>query len=99
MLMIVGTVRVPPGSVDSARAHMHAVINASRGEEGCLAYSYGEDVLDPGLIHVVERWRDWGAFHAHGNSAHADAWRALWPELGLKERDLVAYEVGEARSV
>jgi quinol monooxygenase YgiN len=99
MLMITGTVRIPAENLAAARKHMEAVIKASRAEAGCLEYSYGEDVLDPGLIHVVERWRDWDAFRAHGQAPHADAWRQRWPEIGLSDRHLDAYEIGDPRPV
>ena len=33
---------------------MHKMIASSRDEPGCLHYSYAEDVLEPGLIHVTE---------------------------------------------
>jgi quinol monooxygenase YgiN len=99
MLMIVGTVRIPADKLAAARQPMATVIEASRAEAGCLEYSYGEDVLDPGLIHVLERWQDWDAFRAHGKAPHADAWRACWPELGLYDRRLDAYEIGEPQPV
>ena len=74
---------------------MRAMIEASCAEGGCLAYSYAEDVLDPGLIRVSELWRDGAALEAHFRSAHIAEWRAAWPRLGLGERDLRRYEVGE----
>ena len=99
MLMIAGTVRIPAETLAAARQPMAAVIEASRAEDGCIAYSYAEDVLEPGLIHIVERWRDWDAFWTHGQSPHADTWRGHWPEIGLYDRCLNAYEVGEPRPV
>jgi len=74
---------------------MRAMIEASRAEEGCLAYSYAEDVLDRGLVRISELWRDDAALEAHFRSAHIAAWRAAWPRLGLGERNLRRYEVGE----
>ena len=58
MLLIIGTIRLPADQLDAARPSMALMIEASRAEVGCLEYSYAEDVLDPGLIHVKERWRD-----------------------------------------
>jgi quinol monooxygenase YgiN len=95
VLLITGTVRLPPERLPEARPAMRAMIEASRAEEGCLDYSYAEDVLDPGLIRVTELWRDEAALEAHFRSAHIADWRAAWPALGLGERDLRKYEVGE----
>ena len=74
---------------------MAVMISASRGEDGCAEYSYAEDVLEPGLIHVKELWRDRSALDQHFASDHIKMWRAAWPELGICERNLRAYEVGD----
>ena len=52
---------------------MRAMVEASRAEDGCLGYSYAEDVLEPGLIHVAERWRDRAALVAGGLQSDATA--------------------------
>ena len=96
MLLITGTVRLPPERLPDARGPMRAMIEASRAEDGCLAYSYAEDVLEPGLIRVTEMWRDQAALDAHFRSDHIAQWRAAWPELGLGNRDLRKYVVGPA---
>ena len=97
MLLIVGTVRLPPGNLDAARPVMRRMVDASRAEPGCLDYGYAEDVLEPGLIHVKEMWVDQSALDRHFASPHIAEWRAAWPELGICERRLVVYEVGEPR--
>lgn len=92
MLVITGTFRVPPPNLDAARPHMAAMIAASRAESGCLHYSYGEDVLEAGLIRVTEHWADREMLAAHGEAEHIKAWRAAWPRLGIGERDLILFE-------
>lgn len=92
MLVITGTFRVPPENLDAARPVMAAMIEASRAEPGCIHYSYGKDVLVPGLIHVTEHWTTREALAAHGASAHIKTWRAAWPELGIGARDLTLFD-------
>ncbi len=65
MLLIVGTVRLPPENLELAREAMRAMIAASRAEDGCVDYGYAEDVLEPGLIHVKEFWRDRASLDRH----------------------------------
>jgi len=98
MLLIVGTVRLPADNVDAARPIMRRMAEASRLEEGCLEYGYAEDVLDPGLIHVKEMWADQDALDRHFAAAHLAEWRAAWPSLGIGDRNLRVYDVGEPRS-
>lgn len=99
MLLIAGTIRLPPERVDAARAAMRAMVAASRAKDGCLAYSYAQDVLDSGLIHVHEIWRDRAALDRHFAAPHLRAWRRAWPDLGIGERDLRLCEVADWQPV
>lgn len=98
MLLIVGTVRLPPENLSAARPAMKSMVDASRAETGCIDYGYAEDVLDPGLIHVRELWSDQAALNRHFVSDHIAEWRAAWPGLGIGDRDLRVYEVGDPRA-
>lgn len=91
MLIIVGTIRLPPDNLAAARGVMERMIAASRAEEGCLAYAYSEDVLEPALIHVTERWRDEASLKKHWQSEHLLQWRATWGTLGFRDRNLQLY--------
>ena len=95
MLLIVGTVRLPPENVAKARPIMATMVQASRAEQGCLEYAYAEDVLEPGLIHVKELWSEQAALDRHFASSHIDEWRRTWSSLGIGDRRLRAFEVGE----
>ena len=99
MLLIVGTIRLSPENLTRARSAMADMVSASRAEEGCVEYSYAEDVLESGLIHVKELWRDRLALDRHFASDHIQTWRAAWPELGIGERNLRVYEVGDSSPV
>ncbi len=88
MLYVIGTVRMPPENLHDARPVMREMIEESLQEDGCEAYSYAEDVLEPGLIHVIEAWRDHDALDAHLASEHLEEWRANWDRLGIHDRDL-----------
>lgn len=99
MIVITGTFRLPADTLDAARPAMRAMLAASRAEDGCLHYAYGEDVLNPGLIWVSESWRDAASLEAHSKSAHMLVWRRASAELGLHARDLTVYEAISAKSL
>lgn len=97
MLLIVGTARLPAENMSAAHPAMKAMVEHSRAEDGCIEYGYAEDILDPGLIHVKEIWRDQASLDRHFASEHIRTWRAAWPGLGIHDRNLRIYEVGEPR--
>ena len=93
MLLIVGTVRILVEKLDEARPVMQRMIEASRAESGCIEYSYAQDILDTGLIHVKELWQDRVSLDKHFTSGHIADWRSEWPRLGITDRNLMLYEV------
>ena len=98
-IIIAGTVRVPLENLAAIKPHMLAMLTASRAEDGCIEYSYGEDVAEPGLIRVFEVWRDQAAIDAHFASPHMAAWRAAWPAFGVSDRRLSVYEIASQRAL
>ena len=96
-LVIAGTVRVPAENFAAFRPHMLAMLEASRAEDGCIAYSYAEDVAEPGLIRVFEAWRDQAALDAHFRTPHMATWRSHWPAFGVSDRRLSAYDIAAER--
>jgi quinol monooxygenase YgiN len=74
---------------------MRAMIEATRAEAGCVEYAFSEDLLEPGLIHINERWQSRQHLDAHAKSAHMATWRAAGAELGIGDRKLSLYEIGE----
>ncbi len=93
MVVVIGTIRLAPGAVNRARPAMAQMIAASRAEDGCIAYSYAEDILDAGLVRVTELWRDQAALDRHFTLPHLTAWRATWPDLGISDRALRSYTI------
>ena len=97
MVIVMGTVRVAPEAIERLRPAMEAMMAASRAEDGCLAYAYALDLLEPGLVRVSELWTDRASLEAHFKTAHMATWRqALAGQV--RERDIKLYEAdaGEA---
>lgn len=88
MLILSVNLRVPKAEQERLRPEMEKVVQASRGEPGCLAYSYGFDLLEPDIIRVFEVYRDDAALKAHGESEHFKAWRAVSGQYPREERKL-----------
>ena len=98
-LIVAGTLRLPAQNLEGFRHEMRAMVEATRAEAGCIEYSYAQDVLDPGLIRVFEIWRDEAALDDHLVSNHMSRWRAAWPDFGVTERRLSAFDVSDERTI
>ncbi|MGW3895781.1 putative quinol monooxygenase [Micromonospora profundi] len=56
MLIIAGSLQVEPDARDSYLAGCAQVIAQARATPGCLDFLLAADPLEPGRIHVYERW-------------------------------------------
>lgn len=93
MIAVIGSFRMPLESREQARVMMERVVKATRTENGCNAYSYAEDVLDPGLFRVSELWESREALVLHFAAPHMQEWQRERASLGLSERVMKAYVV------
>ena len=94
MIAVLGSFRFPPESLEQVRPLMCAVIAATRAEPGCRAYSYAEDVAEPGLFRVTEQWDSREALAAHFATPHMQAWSEQRAALGFFDRRIALHEIG-----
>ena len=95
MIVVVGQFRFPPEQMAAALHAMRKVMEATRAEDGCIEYNYGEDVLDPGLIRVSELWASRAQLDAHMRTPHMAVWQQERNALGLSGRSISVFEAGE----
>jgi quinol monooxygenase YgiN len=93
MIIIAGCIRVATGRRDDALTAISPMIESTRAEPGCVAYSFSFDVLDDHLLRIFEVFEDEAAVAAHRESAHMREWRTASALLGLSDRDLSQYAV------
>ena len=94
MIAVLGSFRFPLEAVEQARPLMRAVIEATLAEDGCRAYSYAEDVAEPGLFRVMEQWDSRAALAAHFATPHMTAWAEQRTALGFFDRRIALHEIG-----
>jgi len=70
MIRIVATFRVHSDAVEEFRALAGELVEASRAEDGNLAYDLCAARDDTASFVVLETWRDDAAIKAHNASAH-----------------------------
>ncbi len=98
-ILVVGQFRIPAERMAEARPMMRKVMEATRAEDGCIEYNYGEDVLDPGLIRVSEVWASREQLAVHFKAPHMAVWAEERAGLGLTGRDIKVYEADAGTAV
>ena len=98
-VLVIGEFRFPVENLEKAREPMARVIAATRAEAGCELYSFAEDVIEPGLFRISERWSSRAALDAHFATPHMKIWQDEREALGLHGRRLSIITVGSEDTV
>lgn len=72
-LQVMATIPVKAEAVEQVRPALQSLVEATRAEEGCLAYDLFESGAAPGTFVTLERWRDADALDAHMRTPHVAA--------------------------
>ena len=65
MIIVGGRFEVDPEERDAFLAERHERMRTSRGEDGCLEYTFAADPLEPSRVILFERWESQAALDAH----------------------------------
>lgn len=96
MLIVLGDATAAPGRRDELAAAARAVAAATRGDRGCLAYSFAADLEDPDRILSFEIWADRAALDEHMAHEHTRAFIRVAPGLVAGEPVMSFHDVPEA---
>jgi quinol monooxygenase YgiN len=84
MLIVLAKAKVGAGALDAARAAIAEMVAASNAEAGCIAYAFTQDLGDPSILHIVEKWQDDAALKAHFATPHMAAFGAAIAGLDVQ---------------
>lgn len=88
MLIVTGTFELDAAHLDRLRAAAVAMAQATRAENGCIAYAFWQDIETPTMFRVYEEWTDKAALEAHFETPHMGVFRAALAEGGLISRNV-----------
>jgi quinol monooxygenase YgiN len=74
-------------------------ITTSRGDDGCISYDFGRDVLDPLVLHIVEIWEDEPKLRVHMKSAHRARYLAAVAGVGMTSVTAKMYDTDGERDL
>jgi quinol monooxygenase YgiN len=94
---VIGTSRFPPDRIRELLPHLKALVDATRANDGCIAYDVAEDPFDAGLLRFSELWPSHESLERHLKAPHIDPWRTASRQCGLIERKFMIYDISGAR--
>lgn len=95
MLVIAGYIRLDPAKRSEALAAAVVMMEATRVEEGCQAYTFSTDLEDEGVFHIFEQWESQEALDAHFQTPHMADFQKAMPGFGIQEMAVQRYEISK----
>ena len=92
MVIVAGSVEVPPNRMDDAIALSVEHVRRSRIEPGCLFHAVFQDVEDANRLFFFERWADRKALEAHFKVPEARAFAQSLASLSLSTPEIAIYD-------
>lgn len=69
-VQVVAVIIAKPGSEEAVRDAMRGLVNPTREESGCIAYSLSESTAAPGTFITVEEWNNPADLDSHMQTPH-----------------------------
>ncbi|MFM7404436.1 MAG: putative quinol monooxygenase [Erythrobacter sp.] len=99
MLIVLAKAQVGEAALEAAKAVIADMVAASNAEEGCITYAFTQDLVQPGIIHIVEKWTDEAALAAHFATPHMAAFGAGIAGLDFKVIEALKFHTDEGLPV
>ncbi len=96
MIIVAGEIKVADaGEVEKARDVLNTMVAATVKEAGCITYSFAQDIADPCVVRIFERWENQAALDAHMETPHMAAFREAAGSLNVVGLDVKSYDAAE----
>ena len=96
---VLGILRFSPEKITGVLPHLKVLVEATRKNDGCIAYDVAEDPFDPGLIRFSELWPDQESLDRHLQAPHIEPWLVAVQKIGILEKSFTAYDITESRKI
>ena len=96
MLIIAGTLDLPPENRAKLLEAAEPLMRASEAEDGCDTYRLMADPLDSGRVRIFERWQSEAALANHLAQPHMAEFGASIGALGVTGNDLLKYQISSS---
>ena len=98
-IVVTGAIKVAQRDREALVKVLQAHVPRVREKDGCIAYAFAVDVVDPNVLHMSEAWRDQLSLEAH---LADDEFQGVLKELvdiKFVERSVQRYEVSSVADI
>ena len=99
MIIVEGWVKLAPGEAEKFRPAARAMAQETRKEKGCLSYAFAQDLNDPDIVRIAERWEDEAALGAHFASPHMATFNGAMRSAKIVQASVKAYRADLLRTL
>jgi quinol monooxygenase YgiN len=92
-IVVVGYIRVAPADRDNFINVLQLHVPRVREKDGCIAYSFSADFLDPNVVRVSELWQDLRSLEEHLASEEFLSTLNELSQVEFLERSVQRYDV------
>ena len=96
MIVITAIVQSSAADIEAMRDAIAEMETASRAEDGCHDYTFLQEVNDPDVLRINERWESMEALQKHFATPHMAKFNEAISAHPPKSMDLQIHELGEA---
>jgi quinol monooxygenase YgiN len=96
MLIVAGHFEVDPANREEFLRERDEVMRRSRAEAGCIAYVFSADPVEPGRVHLFERWESKEALASHLAGIRANP---RPPGVAVLSAEVTQYEIAASGPV
>ena len=99
MIVITGKITLDPAKKQEITAAAIEMMQATRAEAGNLEYAFTWDLVDEGVLRVVEQWEDETALDAHFKEPHMAAFTGKMGDFGMTGMEVIKHQVSASGPV
>ena len=92
MILVAGKISVDRAKKDEATAAAIEMMKATHAEEGNIEYAFTWDLIEEGVLRVIEQWQDQKALDLHFDEPHMKVFIGKLGACGLTGMDVTQHE-------
>lgn len=99
MLIVLAKAKLGAGAAEALAGPIADMVAASNAEDGCIAYAFAQDMGDPHILHIVEKWQDEAALAAHFAAPHMAAFQRAIAGADIAILEAIKYHTDDGAPV